>query len=481
MRISRPIANALRLSIIEGSLFGVYWNIMLIIVVNGLAVVLGANTFQFAVLNSLPLLSQVFGLPAANIMQTKDVRKPLTLWAEGISRTSWLLLLFVVILPEDQNLKIWFVIGVTALSNITHSWGVLGWLSWVSDLVPEEIRGIYFGARNAICGLIGLIGLTFASSYADKSRDLFEFWAGRLDSGDVVVPVSETVRNFTSARSDYIDIILVLTLISFLFAMLSQIGLYIQPVRRMKNMVKTGWKAIWETLNEPNARKIAITWVAISISAGVTTGMYMQFFINKLHMSWTGIAVYIWIVTVVSMGISPVMGRLSDRFGYRNVLIWSWLGVFWQPLLSVFTPNDMPHINNWMPYTIFIDAIAFGIFWPAVSVTLNNLVIAQAPSERRAGLFGALTALGGFFGFIAAATAGKISEIIGPDTTFFWVGIRLDDLRVMLLIGAILRFFAGLLILTIKEPPRQKEQVTGSEAFTVIWKLLTGKPVGRIR
>ncbi|MCK4721429.1 hypothetical protein KAU08_12245 [bacterium] len=70
--------------------------------------------------------------------------------------------------------------------------------------------------------------------------------------------------------------------------------------------------------------------------------------------------------------------------------------------------------------------------------------------------------MGGLFGFIAAATAGKISEIIGPEATFTWVGIRLDDLRVMLLIGAILRFFAGLLILTIKEPPRQKEQVTGS-------------------
>jgi MFS family permease len=481
MRLARPVANALRLSILEGSLFGVYWNIITVIVVNGLAVVLHADPFQFAVLNSIPLLCQIFGLPAANIIQSRDVRKPLTLWAEGFSRNMWLLLLILFFFPMSNDQKIWFIIAVTALSNITHSWGVLGWLSWVSDLVPEQIRGMYFGVRGAICGFVGLIGLTIASTYADKFKTLFEGWSGLQQSTNVVIPITDVIRNLIYSEADYMNVIIVLILISVFFAMASQAGLFFQPVRRMKNLSTTGWKNIWETLNEPNARKIAITWVGIYIAAGITSGMYMQFFINKLHMSWMGITAYIWVVNAMSTAITPVMGRLSDKFGNRNVLMYAWLGVFWQPLLSVFTPNDMPHIFGWMPITIFIDALACGIFWPAVNLTLTNLVIAQAPSEKRAGLFGVLTGMGGLAGFIFAASAGKISELIGDTATFSWVGIRLDDIRVMLLAGAIARVFAGMLILAIKEPPRQKDPVAGSEAILFITRLLIGKPIDRLR
>lgn len=481
MRIARPVANALRLSILEGSMFGVYWNIMAVIVVNGLAVVLDADPFQFAILNSLPLLSQVFGLPAALIIQSRDVRKPLTLWAEGISRLMWLLLLISFFLPIDDTHKIWFIIVVAALSNITHSWGILGWLSWISDLVPEQVRGIYFGVRGAICGFIGLIGLTIASSYADKFKTQFDGWSGLEKSANSIVPISDVIRNLLATKSVYMDVIMILIGISVFFAMLSQTGLFFQPVRRMKTLATKGWQSIWETLTEPNARKIAITWVAIFIATGITSGMYMQFFINKLHMSWMGITAYIWVVNAMATAISPIMGRLSDRFGNRNVLMCAWLGVFWQPLLSVFTPNDMPHIFGWMPFTIFIDALACGIFWPAVNLTLTNLVIAQAPSEKRAGLFGALTGMGGLCGFIVAACAGKISEMIGDTTTFTWVGIHLDDIRVMLFAGSIARFFAGLLILTIREPARRKEPVAESEAYRFIARLLIGKPISRLR
>ncbi len=457
MRIARPIINALRLSIFEGSMFGVYWNILLIIVLNGLAVALDATPLQFAILNSLPLLSQLFGLPAAKMIKERDIRKPFVLWAEAVSRSLWLLIPLVIFLPDNPSLRMWFILAVTALCNIAHSGAVIGWLSWVSDLVPEEIRGVYFGVRNAICGLVGLVGLSLASVWADGVKEKF---------GD---------------GTEYMNVIFILVGISFIFSVISWIGLAYQPVRKLKNLATTGWSAIFETLTSPNGRNIAITWVAIFISTGVTTGIYMQFFLNKFHMSWLGITVYIWIVHLISVAISPLMGRLSDRYGYRNVLMWSWLGVFWQPLLSIFTPNEAHHVFGWMPAPILIDAVACGIFWPAVNLTLNNLVIAEAPSERRAGFFGALTAMGGLFGFIAAVLAGVLANHIGDEATFRFIGIPLDDLRTPLLIGAILRLLAGFLILTIKEPPREKDHVTGSQAFDAVWRVLIGKPVARDR
>ena len=95
----------------------------------------------------------------------------------------------------------------------------------------------------------------------------------------------------------------------------------------MKKLVTTGYKAIWETLTSPNGRNIAITWTAFFFSTGVTTGIYIQFFLNKLNMSWQGIAVYVWIVTILSTIVTPFMGRLADRFGYRTVLLFAWASI----------------------------------------------------------------------------------------------------------------------------------------------------------
>jgi len=478
MRIAKPISNALRLSVVEGSFFGIYWNILLIIIVNGMLVVFEANPLQFAILNALPLLSQVFGVPAAKLIQEKDIRKPFCLISDGISRASWLLLLFVFILPDNDMLKVWFIIGVSVIGHTTHSGGAVSWLSWVSDLVPEEIRGVYFGVRGAITGLIGMIGLTLVSIWADRYRIPFE---DLLDpESDVSLSMTDIDRagQLFEAKEEYLHVIWLMVFISVFFALVSWVLLVFQPVRKMKKLINTGYKAIWETLTSEHGKRIAIVWLAIFFATGVTTGIYIQFFLNRLGMSWTGITAYIWVVMILSTILTPLLGRFSDRFGYRLTLLIAWGGIWWQPLLSVFTPNDAVHLLGLLPLTILIDAIAGGIFWPAVGITQNNIVIAETPSETRAGFFAVLTAIGGIIGFGAAALAGWMATEIGPDVSYNFGWITLDNLRIPMVIGAVLRLVAWLLIFIMREPPRQKGQVTSVEAFTAVWKILTGKPVG---
>jgi MFS family permease len=323
----------------------------------------------------------------------------------------------------------------------------------VSDLVPEGIRGTYFGLRTAICGLVGVIGVTLASAFADGF------------AGDA------------ATEAERLDAFLVLVAASLLFSGGSWVLLLAQPVRRMRRRVTAGWRAIWEGLADRGGRRILVSWCLLAFSTGITTGIYLMFFLDRLKMGMTGVAVYAWIALAVSTLMTPALGRFADRFGHRNLLLLAWGGVFWQPLLSVLTPDDMPHLLGMMPVTILIDAFAGGCFWPAVGLAQTNLVIAQASSERRAGLFASLSALTGVIGFLAAILGGLVAEGIGDRVLFSLGGVPVGDLRFPMLLGTVLRAIAGLTIFRITEPPRAEASLVGGQGFTLVWRLLIGKPV----
>ena len=453
MRIAPPVARALRLSVLDGAAFAVYWNVVAGVIINGLLLALGGRAIHFAVLNALPLLSQVFGVFAAKSMQERDIRKPVVMVAEALSRGVWALVPLLLLLNADGPTRIWFVVAVAAVSHVAHAAGVVGWLSWISDLVPEGIRGVYFGVRTAIAGLVGVMGLAAATAWADG------------------------VRAAHGAGPAYLHTLLVLIALAILYGAASWGFLLAQPVRRMRNLATAGWRAIWTALAEPNSRRIALTWTTFAFSTGITAGVFNAFFLERLKMSLTGLAVYAWIALGVSTAITPLLGRFSDRFGHKNLLLLAWLGVFWQPLLSVFTPNEMPHVLGLMPVTILVDAVFAGCFWPALGMAQTNLVIAQADSGSRAGLFAALTALAGMAGFLAAILGGVMAEAIGERNAFTFAGLPLDDLRLPLVVGTALRLLTGLTILWIREPPRRGDVVPAGQAFGTVWRLLAGKPV----
>ncbi len=454
MRLAPPVARALRLSIFEGSMWAVYWNVVAGVVVNGLALALGARPFHLAILNALPLLGQVGGLLAARYLQARDARKPLALAAEAASRGVWLLLLLLLVpgVAEGPG-RVWFLLGVAAASHVVHFAGAVAWLSWISDLVPEPIRGVYFGVRTAIVGVVGLVGLSLAGHLADQ------------------------VRAAEGPGRPYLTVLLVLVAGAVLFGGLSWLGLLLQPVRKMRRLSAAGWRVIGRTLTSREGRRIAIAWMALAGSAGVTTGAFMAFFLDRLHMSMTGVVVYGWVALAVSTAVTPLLGRVGDRFGHRNLLLVAWVGVFWQPLLSVMTPDRLPHLLGLMPWTILVDALFAGSFWPAVGVAQTNLVIAYAPSEGRAALFAGLSALAGIAGFLGAVVGGVASDVIGANHAFTFLGLPADDVRFPMILGVLLRTIALATIPRVSEPAHTRPPITSAQAFTVVWRLVAGKPV----
>jgi len=81
----------------------------------------------------------------------------------------------------------------------------------------------------------------------------------------------------------------------------------------------------------------------------------------------------------------------------------------------------------------------------------------------------------GLAGFTAAYLGGQTADIIGEGNFVSMWNFQFDDMQFPLLLGSIMRFLTGFLILRVKQPLRKKKLISGSQAFGTVWRMLIGK------
>ncbi len=120
------------------------------------ALVLKATTAQVSLLSSIPnFIMALSQLIAPRIVEKVGSRKGLILPAVFIHALLWLPIMFIPYLFPEQ--EIGWLVGFVTLSTVFGSLGNPAWGSLMTDLVPEGMRGRYFGLRGRICGFVALV------------------------------------------------------------------------------------------------------------------------------------------------------------------------------------------------------------------------------------------------------------------------------------------------------------------------------------
>ena len=94
-----------------------------------------------------PLLSTL-GAPLFNRVRR---RRPLWVWLTAAGRAPYLLLPLVPLLMHHESLRPYLlaaVIAIGALAMAINGMTSVGWWSWMADLIPDRMRGRFFGRRN---------------------------------------------------------------------------------------------------------------------------------------------------------------------------------------------------------------------------------------------------------------------------------------------------------------------------------------------
>ncbi len=149
---AREVKKSLRLSIVEGSAHSAMLGLTQDYV-TPFALVLGATIRQIGFLASIPsLATSLSQLIAPYATDRAGSRKGFILPVVFVHALIWMLVLSLPHLHLAR--EVWWLIGVITVSTVLGSMVNPAWGSMMADLVPEGLRGRYFGLRGRVCGLV---------------------------------------------------------------------------------------------------------------------------------------------------------------------------------------------------------------------------------------------------------------------------------------------------------------------------------------
>lgn len=128
------------------------------------ALAYGATNGQVGGLTAVTnLLGALALFPGAKLIEMVGKRKPVVVWSGGIVARFMLVLLALFPLFVTKPLvAIGLIVVLSGIRSFAANLSNPGWTSMVADIVPDLIRGRYFGSRNMAMGIAALIIIPLA-------------------------------------------------------------------------------------------------------------------------------------------------------------------------------------------------------------------------------------------------------------------------------------------------------------------------------
>jgi len=425
--------NDLKNSIYDGLFANVFATLTGGVFLTGFALYLGMSDAMIGMLGSIPFLVTAFQLPASYFLGKNGGRKIVTCWGAAIGRFTWIPILIVAVIPYfSAQSKSLFILGLFFISHCCISISYVSWLSWISDLVPDSTRGKFFGSRNMICGIAGLLALIIFGNVLD-------FLKRHLSVG---LPLGFGITFMAAV----------------IFGMLSLyfLGRISEPrIGKPADAVSFG-KFINLPFREKNFRNFLIFRFCWSFSVYFASPFFTLYFLRYLKFSFGFVAVLNTVSACADLIGMQVWGRISDKVKNRPIIRFaSWVAVF-LPLAWVTVAPGAYVIP------ILLHLISGG-FWAGINLSMNNLLLRISPRENKAiflSIFNILAGLGAALGPILSGLALKFMA----DLDLRLLGRELAPLQLVFLTSTLLRLFSIQLFKRVHEP----EEATVGELVRVL-------------
>ena len=398
--------------------------------------------FTWGLLSAMPFLATFFQLFGSYWIERTQRRKPIFFLANLLHRSCWLIiaLLPYVVMPYTTA-AIVSVLALVLLQSIGGHAANPAWTSWMADVIPERIRGRYFGMRMRL-GQAVLASLSLLAGWllvASRDRCIW-----------LPAPAAWNVWHLQALAFP----ITPLHLCSIFFAVAAVLGcidiLYFarvpdQPGRKV-DRVPPLREMFSQPLRHPRFRRFLLFYFVYFIGA---PGIGYYIWANALHnLHVSDLQAQIMFMVIPPLGevlIAPTWGRLIDRFGRRRV----WLICMAFPAIYPLTWILVTPQYWWLG--IVAQTLA-NIFWNGTDQCSFNNLLQFSSGEKGSSSYQALFAM-------ALALAGSISGLIFAGLAFLTAGfhytagpLTFGYVAILFLVSAIIRTAAYLFLLPGVEP-----------------------------
>ncbi len=377
---------------------------------------LGASRQQVGLLSSFSnIVAALLLLPAAMMVERTGKRKEITLFASGGSRLALLLLALLPLVLGQSKAMIWVTLGLALLREAANNIGYPGWMALTGDIVPLAGRGRYFGTRNFMMGLSGIITALLIGQVIT--------WIGD--------PLGYQVSFFLAVA---------LGLISMAFFGRIKDPIHLQTE---EEPVQNNIKEMLSSLKGETPFILYCIFTALwNFSLNIAGPFFSLYMVDTLHFTAAMIGVITVSNAIANLIVQRRIGHLADRWGNRNLSI---IFVLLIPLVPLIWGTWVR--TSWQAIAV---EILSGVAWGAYNLLSFNTLLTKTPEKQRA-------RFSAFYQIVVTLSLG-----LGAALGSFL--IPLINFKGVTIVSAAGRLLAGFLfILLVKDnpsPPEPDDQQT---------------------
>ncbi len=402
----------MRLSLVEGGLVQAVLNWTTGSVLVGYLLHLGASPFHIGMLSSVPFLAQVSAPFAAILSGWLGHRRRLTALVATLSRATWVLAAFLPQLAVPEALKPTLLVALVLFASLFQSAAATLWTAWMGEVVPDKVRGRYFGLRTGVVGAVGMVANLAAGAFLDH----------------VAAPLSFQVVMGAAVVFGAIGIAL------YFFH-------YDPPSERVTIRVKDVFTLPFKN---PSFRRLLAFGVYWNFVIMLGAPFVFPYFLEELSMSFTYIAIWTAIAASTALLTTTLWGRVADRVGNRPVLA----------ICTFLAGAALP--SMWIAAGYFgslgfvwVSAVNDAIAWGGIGPAVFNLILVIAPREGRVAYVAMFSLVGGLAGFVGGTLSAPLLSLF---QSLAVEGSRWTGYHSLFLVTGVGRMLAWLWVTRIKEP-----------------------------
>lgn len=388
------------------------------------ALFLGASSREIGLLMALPnLLSSLSQFFVVDVLRAVGNRRKLLVWSAVLQTAA---LLPMAVIPFIDGAK-----GIDTLLAALCLFRVIGavmgppWGSIMSDYLPENKRGDYFGRRSQLIGIVGILvaaacGAMLSAVHARKGGEIpfFALFAAAF---------------FCRGWSVY-----------YMRGM-ADMPEHAEPPPKPRE----DGRSFWKRLHESNFARFVIYVAAITFAAQMTAAYLSVHMLRDLHYTYWWYTVVTLASAITSFLTFPIWGRHADHVGNARVLRLNSILLPIIPILWCMTEA---------PWGLAAIEAFGGFVWAGFNLCSTNFIYEAVPANERVRALGYFNLINGAAIFLGASLGGELADILPP----VW-GYRMHTL---FLIAAGVRFAADfVLAYNFREVRHGVRRVSGSELF----------------
>lgn len=393
LKLSKPqIRSSLRALTLESLFAAVFYSIIGSALLSNFLLELGAGAVEIGLLASIPQLVNLLQPLGAYLVDRSTTFHWYSMRIFIPARLLWLILVPAIWLVSSSNhitphQVVLLTLGIMLVTNIIEAFGRAPWMSWTAVLVPQRLRGRYFGFRNSVLSLTNLIAVPLLGLAVSV-------WPSGTLTGYGAILVLGIVVGLLSLGCQF---------------WMTDVNPQLLKVAGSDPSQPYGRGIHLKFLNDANFLKLLLYLAIWCFAVNVSAPFFNLYLLDNLDLDVSLVTIYNGLGAGANMLLLVFWGKLADRIGNRPIMLLVGVLVAVTPLLWLLVGNDPISVWIWLP---FLHVLGAGT-WAAIDLCTNNLMMAVAPVTNQSTYFAIAGAVAGVTGAIGITAGSFLATLPG--------------------------------------------------------------------